>query len=58
MSCKLWDEGLGYLERETFDAFLGLPASQRKAIRGVILALASVPASKVAVPPRKGRKPV
>ncbi|MFA7267881.1 MAG: hypothetical protein WC073_00920 [Sterolibacterium sp.] len=57
-SRKRWDEGLGYLERETFDAFLGLPASQRKAIREIVLALASVPASKVAVPPRKSRKPV
>lgn len=60
-SRKRWDEGMGYLERETFDAFLALPASQRKAIREIILALASVsasiPASKIAVPPRKGRKP-
>lgn len=23
---KRWDEGVGYLERETFDAFLKLPA--------------------------------
>lgn len=33
-----WDEGVGYLERETFDAFLQLPAPQRKLIREVILA--------------------
>lgn len=33
-----WDEGGGYLERETFDAFLKLPAPQRKIIREVILA--------------------
>ena len=32
-----WDEGIGYLERETFDAFLQLPAPQRKLIREVIL---------------------
>ncbi len=32
-----WDEGVGYLERETFDAFLKLPAPQRKLIREVIL---------------------
>lgn len=34
---KRWDEGVGYLERETFDAFLQLPAPQRKIIREVIL---------------------
>jgi hypothetical protein len=35
-----WDEGAGYLERETFDAFLRLPAPQRKLIREVILTFA------------------
>ena len=35
-----WDEGVGYLERETFDAFLQLPAPQRKIIREVILTFA------------------
>ena len=35
-----WDEGMGYLERETFDAFLQLPAAQRKIIREVILTFA------------------
>ncbi len=35
-----WDEGVGYLERETFDAFLKLPAPQRKLIREVILTFA------------------
>lgn len=35
-----WDEGAGYLERETFDAFLRLPAPQRKIIREVILTFA------------------
>jgi hypothetical protein len=35
-----WDEGAGYLERETFDAFLQLPAPQRKLIREVILTFA------------------
>ncbi len=39
---KRWDEGIGYLERETFDAFLKLPAPQRKIIREVILAFAKV----------------
>ena len=37
---KRWEEGLGYLERETFDAFLQLPATQRKIIREVILTFA------------------
>ena len=37
-----WDEGVGYLERETFDAFLKLPALQRKIIREVILTFAKV----------------
>ena len=35
-----WDEGVGYLERETFDAFLQLPAPQRKLIREVIMTFA------------------
>ncbi len=35
-----WAEGVGYLERETFDAFLQLPAPQRKVVREVILAFA------------------
>ena len=39
---KRWDEGAGYLERETFDAFLKLPASQRKVIREIILTFAKV----------------
>ena len=33
---------MGYLERETFDAFLQLPAPQRKLIREVILTFAQV----------------
>ena len=39
-SRKRWDEGLGYLEREVFDAFLSLPAAQRKVLREVILTFA------------------
>jgi transcriptional regulator with XRE-family HTH domain len=35
---KHWDEGIGYQEREIFEAFLKLPVSQRKVIREVILA--------------------
>ena len=37
-----WDEGVGYQEREVFDAFLRLPAAQRKLIREVILTFAKV----------------
>ena len=40
MRRQRWDEGVGYLERETFDAFLQLPAPQRKLIREVILTFA------------------
>jgi len=35
-----WGEGVGYLERETFDAFLQLSVPQRKVVREVILAFA------------------
>lgn len=31
-----WDEGIGYQEREVFEAYLGLPAQQRKVVREVI----------------------
>lgn len=37
-----WEKGIGYLERETFDAFLQLPAPKRKLIREVILTFAKV----------------
>lgn len=33
---KRWDEGIGYQEREIFEAFLALPAPQRKIVREVI----------------------
>lgn len=47
-----WDEGVGYLERETFDAFLQLPGPQRKIVREVILAFAKAHASDQAqLPP-------
>ncbi|WP_024537211.1 hypothetical protein [Comamonas badia] len=47
-----WDEGVGHLERETFDAFLQLPAPQRKLIREVILTFAKVhPAAEEAALP-------
>lgn len=37
-----WEQDIGYLERETFDAFLQLPPPQRKLIREVILTFARV----------------
>lgn len=39
-SRKRWDEGIGFLERETFEAFLSLPVDRRKIVREGILALA------------------
>ena len=45
-----WNEGVGYLERETFDAFLQLPAPQRKLIREVILTFAKVHGGEAAPP--------
>lgn len=35
-----WDEGIGYQEREIFEAFLALPTPQRKIVREVIQAFA------------------
>lgn len=37
-----WNDGVGYQEREVFDAFLRLPAAQRKVVREVILTFAKV----------------
>lgn len=34
---KQWDEGIGYQERELFEAFLRLPVPQRRLLREVIL---------------------
>lgn len=47
---KRWDEGVGYLERETFDAFLQLPAPQRKVIREIILTFAKAHGSAGGLP--------
>lgn len=49
---KRWDEGAGYLERETFDLFLQLPAAERKVVRQVILAFARAQAADA-----PGKKP-
>ena len=44
------EENGGPLERETIDAFLQLPASQRKTVREVVLALAQAHGVPVAAP--------
>lgn len=35
-----WDSGIGYQDRDIFEAFLKLPVPQRKVVREVILAFA------------------
>jgi transcriptional regulator with XRE-family HTH domain len=35
---KRWDEGIGYEERDIFEAFLRLPMPQRKLVREIIIA--------------------
>lgn len=55
-----WQEGVNYLERETFDTFLQLPAPQRKIAREVILALAKaqeLEALQAPRPPASGIPP-
>lgn len=37
-----WEQGVGHLDREMFDAFLQLPAPQRKIIREVVFTFAQV----------------
>lgn len=44
---KRWDEGIGYQEREVFEAFLKLPVPQRKIIREIILTFAKAQAAEV-----------
>jgi transcriptional regulator with XRE-family HTH domain len=41
-----WDAGVGYQDREIFEAFLRLPVPQRKVVREVILAFAQAQAAK------------
>ena len=45
-SRKRWDDGVGYEEREVFDAFLRLPVPQRKVVREIIFAFAQAHASR------------
>ena len=37
-----WDSGIGYQDRDVFEAFLKLPIPQRKLVREVILTFAKV----------------
>lgn len=37
-----WDSGIGYQDRDIFEAFLKLPVPQRKLVREVILTFAKV----------------
>lgn len=39
-----WTDGVGYQDRQTFDAFLRLPPAQRKFVRDLILTFAQPPA--------------
>ena len=49
-----WDEGIGYQEREVFEAFLSLPAPQRKIVHEVIQAFVQAQAAEaVRKPPGK-----
>jgi len=45
-----WDSGIGYQDRDIFEAFLKLPVPQRRLIREVILTFAKVHTGPV-VPP-------
>lgn len=45
---KRWDDGAGYVERETFEAFLRLPAPQRKLVGEIIRAFAKAYAGEQA----------
>lgn len=39
-----WEEAIGYREREAFEAFINLPAPQRKIVKEVIFAFAQITA--------------
>jgi hypothetical protein len=51
---KSWTDGIGYQEREIIEAFLALPAPQRKVVREVIEAFTQAQlVSSRALPPSK-----
>ena len=50
-----WDEGIGYQEREVFEAFLSLPAPQRKVVREVIQAFVQAQTTEAVRKPPAGK---
>ncbi len=44
-----WEDGIGYREREVFEAFLALPPTQRKVVREVIQAFSKAFPAEVVV---------
>ena len=54
--CARWSEGIGYQEREVFEAFLALPALQRKIVREVIQTFAKAFPAEVVMEKTKPRK--
>ena len=48
-----WEEAIGYREREAFEAFINLPAPQRKIVKEVIFAFAQVSTNPPAKPENK-----
>lgn len=54
---RRWAQGVGYVERETFDAFLQLPVEQKRLIRETIMLFAKAHASGPAPGERAAAKP-
>lgn len=52
-----WEDGVGYLERETFDAFLQLPPAQRKMVREIIMTFANAKTAPEETPSAPEAKP-
>lgn len=53
---KKWDEGIGYQEREVFEAYLSLPVPQRKIVREVIQTFAKAFPAEVATKENRPHK--
>lgn len=51
-----WDDGIGYQEREVFEAFLALPAPQRKIVREVIQTFAKAFPAEAVIKHRSPKK--
>lgn len=54
---RRWTQGVGHVERETFDAFLQLPVEQKRLIRETIMLFAKANASGPAPGERAAVKP-